>query len=352
MDKLDLCGWVKNQIEERGGPRVLLTYSPELVRFCEDNHKRAIFLSQLLFSTDKSRNDGWVYKSWRDWAVEANLSKKDVARCGEYLLSRGLIEKEVMKAKGAPTNHYRVRRAEFETAFAQFLDSRQMAQWIVQDGSNALPANGAMESAETAQSITKPKTKPPTKPPSNLTPPQTPQGAGGRREGNSSSGRKKRRSYPGPGDLMFDAIAAASGMDPKLNERKIGELAYDLRMNGYWASDVGEFAADHWDPDGYRTDKPKLTAIRQGIGEVEDEERAESGPTFTQVQLTPAHEVQEYRWGNAEAKPCQMLCGEDLKQCHTIFVHALGERSAYFCSQECAAQWWERYLEYQAQQNR
>lgn len=65
---------------------------------------------------------GWVYKSWRDWNAECDLSQAQVKRVHgkQYLESIG-IERKTMKANGTPTVHYRLDETQLVQRLAEFL---------------------------------------------------------------------------------------------------------------------------------------------------------------------------------------------------------------------------------------
>jgi hypothetical protein len=66
---------------------------------------------------------GWVYKSWRDWNAECNLSQAQVKRVhGKGFLEAIGIERKTMKANGTPTVHYRLDVNKLVNKLAVFLD--------------------------------------------------------------------------------------------------------------------------------------------------------------------------------------------------------------------------------------
>lgn len=123
---------------------------------------------------------GWVYKSWRDWDAECNLSQAQVKRVhSKGVLESIGIERTIMKANGTPTVHYRLDESKFIQKLAAFLQVThlQIVNWMCpeppnEEGENH-PSYGAgfdqfnqpkqthelgydepMNSAESAQSIT------------------------------------------------------------------------------------------------------------------------------------------------------------------------------------------------------
>lgn len=68
----------------------------------------AKMFTRLLYWFPKAVKFGkWVYKSWRDWDAECGLSPAQIKRVHhEGLLERFGMTRKLMKANGAPTNHY------------------------------------------------------------------------------------------------------------------------------------------------------------------------------------------------------------------------------------------------------
>jgi hypothetical protein len=66
---------------------------------------------------------GWIYKSWRDWNAECNLSQAQVKRVhSNGLLETIGIERMIMKANDTPTVHYRLDETKLIRRLAEFLD--------------------------------------------------------------------------------------------------------------------------------------------------------------------------------------------------------------------------------------
>jgi hypothetical protein len=76
---------------------------------------------------------GWVYKSWRDWNAECNLSQAQVKRVHSkgFLEAIG-VERKTMKANGTPTVHYRLDETQLVNKLAAFLDVQplQIQLWM------------------------------------------------------------------------------------------------------------------------------------------------------------------------------------------------------------------------------
>ncbi|QPC80911.1 hypothetical protein G4Y79_14475 [Phototrophicus methaneseepsis] len=82
----------------------------------------ALMLLRLLYWTPKSKRDGWIYKSWRDWNAECNLSQSQIKRVhSQQLLEAIGIVREIRKANGVPTMHYRLDAVKFLQKLSAFL---------------------------------------------------------------------------------------------------------------------------------------------------------------------------------------------------------------------------------------
>jgi hypothetical protein len=98
------------------------------------NQNAALMCMRLLYWFPRAtKRDGWVYKSWRDWNAECNLSQGQVKRVHSkrYLENVG-ITRQTMKANGTPTTHYRLDMNQFIDSIATFLDvsSEQIQTWM------------------------------------------------------------------------------------------------------------------------------------------------------------------------------------------------------------------------------
>lgn len=82
----------------------------------------ALMLLRLLYWSPKSKRDGWIYKSWRDWNAECNLSQSQIKRVhSQKLLEAVGIAREIRKANGVPTMHYRLDSVTFLHKLSAFL---------------------------------------------------------------------------------------------------------------------------------------------------------------------------------------------------------------------------------------
>jgi len=139
-----------------------------------DDPVAATMALRLLYWLPKAtRPGGWVYKSWRDWAAECNLSQAQVKRIhNRSLLEQIGFARATFKANGCPTTHYRLEADAFINRLAAFLEVTpvQVRLWMMTEASpsqvatsatsngSAAPfstgANRPVEMAQTAKSIT------------------------------------------------------------------------------------------------------------------------------------------------------------------------------------------------------
>jgi hypothetical protein len=97
---------------------------------------------------------GWVYKSWRDWNAECNLSQVQVKRVHSkgFLEAIG-IERTIMKANGTPTVHYRLDENVLVEKLAKFLDMMplRIKMWMWVDPPNEAGQSGSSQEADLDQ---------------------------------------------------------------------------------------------------------------------------------------------------------------------------------------------------------
>lgn len=106
------------------------------------DYPAAALLNQMVYWSDKTkRNDGYFYKTNKEWQEELHLSKYQVSRATDKLKSLNLVETSLKKANGAPTLHYKV-------------DLDLLGDSIVKKLNNGKLRNLTMESKKTGQSLT------------------------------------------------------------------------------------------------------------------------------------------------------------------------------------------------------
>lgn len=85
----------------------------------------ALFLSQVLYWSDKGSQDGgWFYKTYAEWEEEICLNEYKVRKAKNKLEEMGLIETKIKKANGNPTVHYRLKPKAFTDWFLKNLKKR------------------------------------------------------------------------------------------------------------------------------------------------------------------------------------------------------------------------------------
>lgn len=69
----------------------------------------AIFMQQLLYWSDKgAREDGYIYKTKKEWEEETYLTRDKQDRIVEKFKQLGYLETALIKVSGAPILHYKV----------------------------------------------------------------------------------------------------------------------------------------------------------------------------------------------------------------------------------------------------
>ena len=94
------------------GQANVLTIPTLLLKRLNGNHSAALFLSQLVYWTDKTK-DGWIFKTYEDWEAELFLKEKKVRTIKNELEALGIIETKIKQINGAPVLHYKIKQKEF-----------------------------------------------------------------------------------------------------------------------------------------------------------------------------------------------------------------------------------------------
>lgn len=124
----------------------------KLINFCKENNKaakilgvptdliklmksidkkcgieEAVFLSQIIYWSDRSkRDDGYFYKSDKEWEIELGLSRYKLDRMREIFCKLGFIKIKKVKANGAPTRHYRVNIKKIQNDLSLFYQLEEL----------------------------------------------------------------------------------------------------------------------------------------------------------------------------------------------------------------------------------
>jgi len=102
----------------------------------------SVLLNQIVFYSDKSkRDDGYFYKTYKDWTDETCLTDRQIRYSTKKLVDKGLIETKILKANGSPTVHYKLR---FDN----------LVKWILTNCQNGILQNVGMDTDKLSESLT------------------------------------------------------------------------------------------------------------------------------------------------------------------------------------------------------
>lgn len=136
-------------IEEFTGQCKTLTVQVTYIDFCKGNINAALLLSQLMYWSNKSKNNGWVYKSASDWYNELRLKKASLNTAVKTLKNLDIIETKLKKANGSPTSHYKIKDG-FIEKFSTFLkDKVEANKQKINNSEIELSDNEQIESEKT-----------------------------------------------------------------------------------------------------------------------------------------------------------------------------------------------------------
>jgi hypothetical protein len=89
------------------------------------DYTSAALLNQVLYWSERTHDDeGWFYKSAKEWEEELGLSNFQISRAMKVLKPLG-VEIKLKRANNAPTLHYRINADIFYPLFFKFLENRQ-----------------------------------------------------------------------------------------------------------------------------------------------------------------------------------------------------------------------------------
>ena len=102
-----------------------LVINTEVLKFCNGSYEAAALLSQLIYWNDRTSNkEGWIAKTYNEWEEEISVNEYGVRKAVKLLVKIAGAETKLMKFRGSPTVHYRIRLDVFYNSFLQFLKNR------------------------------------------------------------------------------------------------------------------------------------------------------------------------------------------------------------------------------------
>jgi hypothetical protein len=145
----DLLACLQNVVRQLNRPDIR-TVSALISKVIGDQNAGLMVVRLLHWFPKSKKAGGWVYKSWRDWNAECNLSQAQVKRVHSYgFLEMMGIERTIMKANGTPTVHYRLNQSKLIQKISEFLGMMQVQiqNWMCLETTNEdgedRPANEA-----------------------------------------------------------------------------------------------------------------------------------------------------------------------------------------------------------------
>lgn len=103
------------------GQSNVITIHRPLVDFLDGHLEAAMLLSQLLYWTPRSVMAGWIAKTDAEFQEELCIKRYSVRAAREMLEKLGLIETDVRKFNGFPTQHYYVRTDNLSSQWHAFV---------------------------------------------------------------------------------------------------------------------------------------------------------------------------------------------------------------------------------------
>jgi hypothetical protein len=130
--QLDLLARLQNVVRHLNRSDIR-TVSALIAKAVGDQNAALMCVRLLHWFPRAKKAGGWVYKSWRDWNAECNLSQAQIKRVHSkgYLEAIG-IERKTMKANGTPTVHYRLDETQLVNKLTEFLEVQpfQIQLWM------------------------------------------------------------------------------------------------------------------------------------------------------------------------------------------------------------------------------
>jgi hypothetical protein len=129
-------------VQQLGGSNNNIIYNAKFIDYCGGCHYSALLLAQLLYWSDKTRLEGgWIAKTKDEWFNELRLTPYKMRLAEAKLRDElGVLEIDVFKFRGFPTNHYRFRQEAFVASFVKFFEdgySKVLSNGVTQNFSQS-----------------------------------------------------------------------------------------------------------------------------------------------------------------------------------------------------------------------
>ncbi len=232
-------------IKSISGQANILTIPRVYIGFTK-SHRAALFLSQCVYWSDRScKQDGWFYKSFREWRDELGLNQHAVEYCVKVCLEGGWLETKIARVGIRDTSFYRPNLEKIAESIQSTL------------AATANVAAAKVRKQPPIRSSIKQKLPPDTK----------------------NNGAEKP---PRPRDLLFDAISQVTQTDPATAGPSIAKVKKSLLKAHppYTPAEVLKFGA-LWPK--WKDRPPTLWQLKEQIGIVRNGVQHESttGSTST-----------------------------------------------------------------------
>ena len=116
-----------------------------------DSLDGGVFLSQLIYWSDHAkREDGFFYKTAKDWHDEIYISKHQINKHTKKLCDLEIVETKKIKANGSPTLHYKLNIERLALCLSSFFKNLEIEIEKIENGklkiSKSISKNSQMES--------------------------------------------------------------------------------------------------------------------------------------------------------------------------------------------------------------
>jgi hypothetical protein len=227
--------YIVKLIKEISGQANVLTI-PRIYITLTKSHRAALFLSQCVYWSDKSKDaEGWFYKTYSQWKEEIGIPRGGIETASKAV--GRWVEVKFARVNGHPKNHYRVNLDVLVSDISKVLESRTSK--VLDSSTLEVLENSRLSYTEITTKITNTGANP--------APPV------------------KKTRQP---DLLFDAIADLCQVDPQTAGASIGKVTAALRKAAYAPEDVEKFRAWWWN-DAWRARQgkpPTLWKLKEQIG--------------------------------------------------------------------------------------
>jgi hypothetical protein len=127
-------------IKSLTGQNNILTIPRSLIDYTGDK-ETALFLSQLIYWSDKGHDEDWIYKTNQEWKDEIHITRYALEKARKILEQKGILECKIKKvySRNNTAVHYKIDIEKFVESYIEFTEKEQQTSMDAGNAENNIP---------------------------------------------------------------------------------------------------------------------------------------------------------------------------------------------------------------------